>query len=65
MGGMIVENVNTVTITLDEYFELRNKADANAFLTMHFGQIDAQMQELRTKYEELRWRFEELERKNK
>lgn len=34
-------NENTVTIPLEEYFELRQKADMNAYLMNELGRIEA------------------------
>ncbi len=31
----------TVTITVDEYFDLRSRAEANLFLTTQLGQMEA------------------------
>lgn len=36
---------NTVTITLEEYFELRQKAEMNGFLMNELGRIQQQMNE--------------------
>ena len=35
-----MENENTVTIPIDEYFDLRQKADMNAFLMGQLHNID-------------------------
>lgn len=36
---------NTVTITLEEYFDLRQKAEMNGFLMNELGRIQQQMSE--------------------
>lgn len=38
-------NENTVTIPLDEYIELRRKADENFYLANQLGQMDNRMWE--------------------
>ena len=54
-----MDTINTVTIPLDEYFELRKKADASEFLMTEFGRIDARLQELDRKYYDLKWEFDQ------
>ena len=44
----------TVTITVDEYFDLRSRAEANLFLTTQLGQMDAKFMELDRRL----WEFE-------
>ena len=38
------ENVKTVTIPLDEYFELRQKAESNMFLMNELGRFQSEME---------------------
>ena len=38
-----MSDVNTVTIPLEEYIELRRKADENFYLVDRLGQMDARM----------------------
>ena len=40
------KTVNMVTITIDEYFDLRQKAEMNHYLMDRFGQLDLQIREL-------------------
>lgn len=54
-----MDTINTVTIPLDEYFELRKKAEMNEFLMTEFGRIDARLQELDRKYYDLKWEFDQ------
>jgi len=37
---------NTVTITLDEYIDLREKAQMNGFLMNELGRMEARFQEI-------------------
>lgn len=37
---------NTVTITLQEYFDLRQKAEMNGFLMAELGRMEARFQEI-------------------
>ena len=39
-------NENTVTIPLDEYFDLRQKAEINAFLMNELGRMEGRFQSL-------------------
>lgn len=45
--------INTVTITLEEYFELRQKAEMNAFLMNELGRMEARFQEVDRRLYEL------------
>lgn len=45
-----MENMNTVTISVDEYFELRQKAAANEFLMERLGTLNGSIEELKQKY---------------
>ena len=38
-------NVTTVTITVDEYFDLRQKAETNLYLMTELGRLDARLNE--------------------
>ena len=60
-----MENINTVTISVDEYFELRQKVAMNEFLLKEFGLIDARFMELERRYDELKWNISELKRSAK
>lgn len=40
------EDVKTVTIPLDEYFDLRQKAESNMFLMQQLGQFEEQLRQL-------------------
>ena len=46
-------DTNTVTIPLDEYFDLRQKAEMNGFLMTELGKIEARFQEIERRYWEL------------
>ena len=39
-------NENTVTIPLDEYFDLRQKADMNAFLMNELGRMESRFRDI-------------------
>lgn len=41
-----MSDTNTVTITLDEYFDLRQKAEMNSFLMTELGRIQNKLHEL-------------------
>ena len=45
-----MENINTVTISVDEYFELRQKSAMNEFLLKELGELRGYIEELRNKY---------------
>ena len=44
------ENINTVTIPVDEYFELRQKATMNEFLLKELGELRGRIEEMSNKY---------------
>lgn len=46
-------NENMVTIPLDEYIELRRKADENFYLTDRLGQLDQRIFNLENRVEEV------------
>lgn len=54
-----MESINTVTISIDEYFELRNKAQMNDFLLERLGFIDGRHLELERRLGELEWMIKE------
>lgn len=39
-------DTNTVTITLEEYFDLRQKAEMNGFLMNELGKMEARFQDI-------------------
>ena len=45
MEVLTMAETNTVTITLEEYFDLRQKAEMNGFLMNELGRIQQQMSE--------------------
>jgi hypothetical protein len=45
-----MENVNTVTILVDEYFELRQKATMNEFLLKELGELRGRIEEMSSEY---------------
>lgn len=51
----------TVTITADEYFELRSKAETNLFLTTQLGQMDARIIDVEKRLWELEGKMHRLE----
>lgn len=51
----------TVTITVDEYFDLRSKAEANLFLTTQLGQMDARVVDVERRLWELESKMQRLE----
>jgi hypothetical protein len=59
-----MDAINTVTISIDEYFDLRKKADMNEFLMTHFGEIEARINEMQNNYWRLEGYIEELRRGN-
>lgn len=44
------ENINTVTIPVDEYFELRQKSTMNEFLLKELGELRGRIEEMSNKY---------------
>ena len=46
-------DINTVTITLEEYFDLRQKAEMNGFLMNELGRTEARFQEIDRRLYEL------------
>ena len=50
---MAENEVKTITIPVDEYFELREKAQMNVYLMERFGQIDGQFYDLNQRLIEL------------
>lgn len=50
-----MENENTVTITIEEYFDLRQKADMNAFLMGQLQNMDMRFH----KYDDELFRLED------
>lgn len=46
------ENVKTVTIPLDEYFDLRQKAEANLFLMNELGRFQLEITTLHRRIDE-------------
>ena len=51
---------NTVTIPLDEYFDLRTKAEANIFLTNELGSLQGRFNELERRLWELEQKAERI-----
>lgn len=45
-----MENINTVTISVDEYFDLRQKAAMNEFLMERLGTLNGSIEDLKQKY---------------
>lgn len=58
-----MENVNTVTIPVDEYFELRQKATMNDFLLKELGELRGRIEEMSSKYWTLEGDVRELLRR--
>lgn len=54
-------NENTVTISVDEYFDLRQKAETNAFLIGQLHDIDMRF----NRYDDLLFRLEDEVRRMK
>ena len=52
----------TVTITVEEYCDLRAKADANMYLMRQFGEIDGKFIDMDRRLYELESRIEEMRR---
>ena len=44
--GKTMDNTNTVTITLEEYMDLREKANMNGFLMNELGRMNTQFCEI-------------------
>lgn len=57
-------NEATVTIPLDEYVELRRKADENLYLATQLGAMDSRMFNLEDRLRDFERRFERWEMKN-
>lgn len=49
---MATEDVKTVTIPLDEYFDLRQKAEANIFLMNELGRFQSEITDLHRRVDE-------------
>lgn len=60
-----METINTVTISIDEYFELRNKSQMNDYLLREFGEIHGRMQAFEQRLFEFRDEIYELKKGNK
>ena len=52
-----VNNVPMVTISLDEYFELKTKANENLYLANEMGRMDARFVEIDRRFYELEERM--------
>lgn len=50
---MAENEVKTITISIDEYFTLREKAQMNMYLMERLGQIDGQIHDLNRRVIEL------------
>lgn len=50
---MAENEVKTITISIDEYFDLREKAQMNMYLMEKFGQLDQQLFDLNRRVIEL------------
>ena len=53
MSMETVNNVQMVTITLDEYFELRTKANENLYLANELGRMETRFVEIERRLYEL------------
>lgn len=51
----------TVTITADEYFDLRSKAETNLFLATQLGQMEARFIDIERRLWELESKMQRLE----
>ena len=51
---------NTVTISIDEYFELRHKANENYFLMNEIGQITERINGLERRLNEIEWELKKV-----
>lgn len=56
---MAENEVNTITISLDEYFDLRTRAEANTYLTRELGRLEARFETLQNNFWELEQRVRE------
>lgn len=54
-------NVATVTITVDEYFDLRQKAEANAYLVAELTRLDCRVEGLNSRLMEIETKMFERE----
>lgn len=57
------ENIKTVTIPVDEYFELRQKSTMNEFLLKELGELRGRIEEMSNKYWTLEGDVRELLRR--
>ena len=55
-------DTNTVTITLNEYMDLRQKADMNGFLMNELGRMEARFQDFDRRLYELEERVRRCEK---
>lgn len=58
-----MENINTVTIPVDEYFDLRQKSTMNEFLLKELGELRGRIEEMSNKYWTLEGDVRELLRR--
>lgn len=52
--------VKTVNIPIDEYFELKTKAEMNALLIQQFGNLECKLYDLDRRIYELEWKLKEV-----
>lgn len=57
--------VKTISISIDEYFELREKAQMNMFLSHKLGSLSDNVQDLHTRVFELEQALKNMECENK
>ena len=53
MSVETVNNVATVTITIEEYFDLRTKAEQSLYLSNELGRMEARFSEIDRRFYEL------------
>lgn len=54
---MCETNVATVTITIDEYFDLRQKAEANAYLMTELARLDHRLEDVNRRLFEMEEKY--------
>lgn len=58
-------DVKTISIPIDEYFDLRSQAQMNMFLSNQLGSLNQNIQDLHTRVFELEQELKNMECENK
>ena len=55
-------DMNTVNVPINEYLELKQKADMNALIIQQFGKLEEKVYDLDRRIYELEWKLKEVEK---